>query len=443
MKQTFALLVLALLVSSGISAQSTFISTNYALNGDTFYLTTAQPSSLNFDTTNAPCNWNYASLTGISQRRLVYRPSNQTGFTPIQWPYIFNSSNVNRTSTDGHTTAIGNFQKTNPNDFYLLNAGALQQKASSFNIVINSSSLAIKNVYATADVIYKFPLNYLNADSSDGSYTTNIPNYYYQNTQMHRVNHVDGWGTVITPYGTFSNALRIISDLTQRDSIIINDTLLPIITTISRELKWMDPSKKYPLLVVKQNKVGNNYVTQSVEYFDNQQYFQPAAHFVWVPYFPVVGDTVQFQNLSTNSISYHWDFGDPASGNQDTSTAINPSHIFNAQGFYRVCLIAYNGPLSDSVCDTVTIQTPTSVNAMQELTFRIFPNPTASLITISSNDAISSVEIFDDQGKCLERRLLNKSTTHFEMDFSSYAKGKYFIRVNTISGSQTQMVIHN
>ncbi|MBW6481446.1 MAG: gliding motility-associated C-terminal domain-containing protein [Vicingaceae bacterium] len=48
-----------------------------------------------------------------------------------------------------------------------------------------------------------------------------------------------------------------------------------------------------------------------------------------------LGDTIHFQNLSTNAFSYFWDFQD---GN--TSTNFQPSHIFDSIGTYQVLLIA-------------------------------------------------------------------------------------------------------
>lgn len=42
---------------------------------------------------------------------------------------------------------------------------------------------------------------------------------------------------------------------------------------------------------------------------------------------------IQFINLSSNAISYHWDFGDGTN-----STEKNPSHIYTAPGSYLVVL---------------------------------------------------------------------------------------------------------
>ena len=57
------------------------------------------------------------------------------------------------------------------------------------------------------------------------------------------------------------------------------------------------------------------------------------------------GGTVVFSNASSSSVpitSYHWNFGDPLSGNQDTSSLASPSHTFNHIGTFTVLLVITN-----------------------------------------------------------------------------------------------------
>jgi PKD repeat protein len=69
--------------------------------------------------------------------------------------------------------------------------------------------------------------------------------------------------------------------------------------------------------------------------------------------YTTLGLTVAFTNLSTNAVSYIWNFGD---GN--TSTAVNPFHTYAANGIYEVCLIATDQlSLSDTACQTIFLCT--------------------------------------------------------------------------------------
>ena len=49
----------------------------------------------------------------------------------------------------------------------------------------------------------------------------------------------------------------------------------------------------------------------------------------------VLDPFIQFNNLSTNAVSYHWIFGDLSTSNQT-----NPSHVFGQEGIYTTTLVA-------------------------------------------------------------------------------------------------------
>jgi gliding motility-associated-like protein len=80
---------------------------------------------------------------------------------------------------------------------------------------------------------------------------------------------------------------------------------------------------------------------------------------------------VLFTNTSTipdgtvSTLSYTWNFGDPASGMQNnTSTAINPNHIFTTTGPYNVTLnvVSINGCKDDSIIRVNTIHPQPKAN---------------------------------------------------------------------------------
>jgi PKD repeat protein len=349
--------LLATLVTGAVLGQAVYSAADYAVNGDTFYLTKAQTGNFNFDTGGAGITWNYSALSGTEQRRLVFRLPTQTGFSLIQWPYIYNSANVNVSTTDGQTIAVFGLQQTNPNDYFLKNTAYFRQRASSYTVVLNNISYNVKNVFDNADTIYKFPFTYNSVSTSKAAYAVAVPpDLYYRSQKLNRQDTVKGWGTVITPYGTFTNCLKYESDILQVDSVAVNGTaVIANDTTRYREIKWFDPSRRFQVLYVKQIKAGNQFITQTIEYLDNQQFYQPNALFAYLPASPNMGDTVNFQNFSTNGYTFKWRFGDPASGANDSSSLINPQHMYTNPGTYSVRLIAYNGALADTVFLPVTV----------------------------------------------------------------------------------------
>ncbi|HVG13291.1 MAG TPA: PKD domain-containing protein [Flavisolibacter sp.] len=70
----------------------------------------------------------------------------------------------------------------------------------------------------------------------------------------------------------------------------------------------------------------------------------------------IVTASMTFTNTSMHATSYNWDFGD-----NNTSTAVSPTHTYAKAGTYVVKLTA-KGPAATSITTkTVTIQKPTSV----------------------------------------------------------------------------------
>lgn len=357
----YLILFYTLFTVNCLNAQ-TYNSVDYAAIGDTVYLTKSNLSGYNFDTTGVGIVWDFSTLDGQSQNRIIFRKPTETEFSFVQWPYIFNTGNVNLSSTNGQTIALGGFQITNLNDYFKNSGSALEQKASSYTISLNGVNISVKNQFSAPDIMYRFPINFGNTDSSSATYITNIPGTFYEEVEIQRKNIVDGSGTVYTPYDTFYNALRLVSYIKKTDSIAILGIGLPKIITESREIKWFDESEKYPIVSVIQALVGDNYIAQSVEYLDRQQFFQPSAFFAYYPLSPTIGDTVLFQNLSTNATEYLWSFDDH-SATDSVSNLINPTHIFNQAGIFEVKLIAINGTLSDTTIIPVKINSGLSPTA--------------------------------------------------------------------------------
>lgn len=88
--------------------------------------------------------------------------------------------------------------------------------------------------------------------------------------------------------------------------------------------------------------------------------------------YTVFGLNVVFTNISTNAVSYFWDFGD---GN--TSTVMHPFHTYAADGVYNVCLIAWDVlGNTDTFCQNVS----TCLDIEPDFSY------TASDLTVSFND---------------------------------------------------------
>lgn len=90
----------------------------------------------------------------------------------------------------------------------------------------------------------------------------------------------------------------------------------------------------------------------------------PRAGFTFTPPNPSVTSTVHFTDTSSGApTSWLWNFGDPASDGNDTSTDQNPTHVFNSAGDYSVSLTVTNDSGSSTISQTLTILPPQVPNA--------------------------------------------------------------------------------
>lgn len=78
-------------------------------------------------------------------------------------------------------------------------------------------------------------------------------------------------------------------------------------------------------------------------------YPSPVADFSWLPNPPEPNTPLDFTNLSTGATRYLWDFGDGS-----TSTNKDEVHVYQKDGYYNVCLTAWNEyNCQDTACKQV------------------------------------------------------------------------------------------
>lgn len=377
--------ILLAFVCSLIQAQATYNSSQYAAIGDNFYLTSAEDLALDYETTGANFSWDFTSLTGTSQNQLQFRNPSSTGFF---WPFIFNTNNTNLAATNNNPQTLNIpgqvVEVTDANDFYKKSTNDLRQTGSASKINYNGTQIPLTNQYTDSDIIYRFPIQFGNTDTDNSSYDIEIPTLFYQENALQRTNEVDGWGSLATPYGNYSNVLRMKTTLVSNDSIALLGVGLPRTIRTTRELKWFDTTQKIPVLKVVQSDLTGSWVTTAVEYLDMQRDFQTTALFTYAPLNPGAGEEVFFQNLSTNATTFIWNFDDPASGFENTSSDEFPTHIFASDGVYNVQLISSNGTFSATYELTIIVGNLSISPFEMPTSSEIYPNPFSSKFVVKN-----------------------------------------------------------
>jgi Leucine-rich repeat (LRR) protein len=70
---------------------------------------------------------------------------------------------------------------------------------------------------------------------------------------------------------------------------------------------------------------------------------------------------------------------------------------------------------------------------------QIYPNPASSTVNINVNINIKTIELIDVQGRILVSKMVNENQV--TLDVSDYAKGIYYVKVNTDKGSKIEKLV--
>lgn len=212
---------------------------------DVYVVNTATPSlTIDPAPTGANFTWDFSSLTSASQH-------SDTLISVLSIPSLYSLAFL------GSSYAVRGFQDINLGTLTFSDIYNIYKKSSTkyeySGQGANINSIPTPMVYSPKDLIYKFPLNYGDADSSESGFSINIPTLADYAKARKRVNVVDGWGTLILPSGSFS-VLRVKSTIFDRDSIALSAVPFPVVLpSTSYEYKWLGLQHGEPLLQINAN----------------------------------------------------------------------------------------------------------------------------------------------------------------------------------------------
>jgi hypothetical protein len=237
-------------------SQITITKTDMLSAADTIRMSQASTIGIPDPTlTGANYTWNYDSLkptlqfvdtfVAVSATPFLYQLYFNNGLSPkYKASFAQKAPNINAFSAITLTNTYNYFQN-NASGYSIVGFGS----------TINGAPLSVK--YDSVDVIYKYPVDYGNKDSVISKYVVQIPTIGYFGQRKKRVNEIEGWGTVQTPYGTF-NALKVKSTLYVTDTIYYTALSfglnLPLPKTY--EYKWLAVGEKVPVLEIDAGATG-------------------------------------------------------------------------------------------------------------------------------------------------------------------------------------------
>ncbi|MFN0176386.1 MAG: PKD domain-containing protein [Saprospiraceae bacterium] len=215
----------------------------------------------------------------------------------------------------------------------------------------------------------------LKATNISGSNTITRTNYITVGTApVANFTHVKNGSTVIFTNTTLFNATSYLWEFGDGDT---SSQTNPVHT-------YANPGV-YDVVLTATNACGTSVISKTIEILPTGP---PTADFTASPSSGCAPLTVNFTNNSTGAVSYSWEF---PGGNPATSTATNPTVVYDTAGIYTVTLTATNANGTSTSTGTITVNTVPNAG----FTYAI-SNDTTVTFTNTSVGATSYLWTFGD-----------------------------------------------
>lgn len=211
--------------------------------------------TIDLNQTGANTTWDYSTLIGVALDTLYAAPVSST---PLAYQFFFNNvflypayvANYAVPADDIGATGVSlsdryEYFKTDTTGHKIVGFGA------------NVQSLPTSVRYTVIDDLYHFPMAFGDAIISNGEYLLSVPTFGAYGQWITRTQNVDGWGTVITPGGTY-DCLRVKTILEQTDTIYAD--FVGFGSTFDRPtdtiFDWITNGEGIPILTVTSGNLG-------------------------------------------------------------------------------------------------------------------------------------------------------------------------------------------
>jgi hypothetical protein len=258
-------------------SQITLTSADFADGGDTVRMSTTSETNVDYSSTGANWNWDFSMLVPESQELRDFQDMSNAS-TLVNVVYGFFASPAYQATfflpnDDLPLDQVGSFLPVNITDVFQFSKVSADSITSvGFAIAVDGNEVPFKS--DTIETRYKFPANFNDAHTSRGY--TNMDLNPISNTQwiQYRTRNtvIDGWGSMITPMGTF-NTLRMHHTITEIDSISLEvfgqSMWIGVPIPDAHIYEWWTNGEKEAVLRIETSEVGGNEVVTNVEFRDN------------------------------------------------------------------------------------------------------------------------------------------------------------------------------
>jgi hypothetical protein len=274
--------------------------------------------------------------------------------------------------------------------------------------------------YDVPDKYYQFPMNPGTNWSSTSNFEISIPDFAYLGIQKSRTSIVDGWGTLITPFGTFQT-LRVKSMITEYDSIYIDSISMgiPLLRNIT-EYKWLAKDQGIPVLQI--NEEGN--ITTAIYRDSVRMNVQPLMVSLGPDTAVFAGTTITLHaDVSGGTPPYQVFWNTLDTGKTLTVT-------IQSEKQYSVMVIDAMQNFG-SAQKLVSIKYPPGINEVREETLSITPNPVNGICQVSVPVTARKMllKIYSGQGILVRESEISPGTEKVNLDMSRLPSGFYLLKL--------------
>ncbi len=205
-------LLMFIVLSFSLKAQITITQNDLPSVNDTLHFKTGTISNFDPNITGANQTWDFSQLTFSNERADTIISVTST---PLVYNVIFNFTIANLAYINQSPPSLG--AGTTVSDYYdFYKKGSSYYRKAGFGATINNVQTPVR--YDNPELYFALPLTYGTSDSSISTYGLTIPSYGYYGQTINRKHEADGWGTIITPIGTY-DAIRV------KETVNIIDTI--------------------------------------------------------------------------------------------------------------------------------------------------------------------------------------------------------------------------
>lgn len=262
-------------------SQIHLILSDFAMANDTVRMSTATPTTVDFTTTGANQTWDFSTLSPLGQELIHFPDMSSAGplagfeFGPFSPPQY--RADYYLPATDLPIGTIGSLLPTIQIEdvfrYFNIDGSAI----TTVGLSISTSMGNIPKKSDTIETFYPIPLDFGDSYHSRGYTKMDFNPFYDAIYLQHRDRNttVDGYGTVITPFGTFQ-ALRIHHTINEVDSFYVNfsgfSQWIPIPVPTSHEYEWWAKDQKLPVMKIVTSALAGNETVTKITYRDKFRY---------------------------------------------------------------------------------------------------------------------------------------------------------------------------